>query len=205
MASAHSPTPREDRRRRADADRSEARILDAAVDALAGDPEASMAEIARRAGVVRATVYVHFPTREALIAAVTQRAMSEVVDVIVAAEPERGDPADALRRVVTEAWRTLGRYHALVAINTQLPEAELHHRHGAVLAALESLIKRGQRTGVFRTGVPVAWHLSMLVALIHAASAELRAGRLPAEQVESALVATVLGALGSSGGPTPPG
>ena len=198
MASAHTPTQRERRPRRADADRSEARILHAAVEALAGDPEASMAEIARRAGVVRATVYVHFPTREALIAAVTERAMSEVVDVIVAAEPERGDPADALRRVVTEAWRTLGRYHALVAINTQLPDAELHHRHGAVFAALQALIERGQRTGAFQSDVPVAWHLSMLVALIHAASAELRAARIPAEEVESALVATVLGALGSS-------
>ena len=198
MASAHTPTPRGDRRRRADAERSEARIFDAAVDALASDPEASMAEIARRAGVVRATVYVHFPTREALIAAVTERAMSEVVDVIVRADPERGEPAEALRRVVTEAWRTLGRYHALVAINTRLPQAELHHRHSAVLAALESLIERGQQTGAFRTEVPVGWHLSMLVALIHAASAELRAGRLPAAEVESALVATVLGALGNA-------
>jgi AcrR family transcriptional regulator len=194
----HSPTPHEDRPRRADAERSEARILDAAIDALTSDPDASMAEIARRAGLVRATVYVHFPTRDVLIAAVTERAMSEVVDVIVAAEPARGDPAEALRRVVTEAWRTLGRYHSLVEINTRLPEAELHHRHGAVLAALESLIERGQRAGAFRTDVPVAWHLSMLVALIHAASAELRAGRLPAAEVESALVATVLGALGSS-------
>jgi AcrR family transcriptional regulator len=199
MASAPTPSPREDRRRRADAERSEASILDAAVDALTVDPEASMAEIARRAGVVRATVYVHFPTRDALIAAVTERAMSEVVDVIVAAEPERDDPAEALRRVVIQAWRTLGRYHALVAINTQLPQTELHHRHAAVYAALESLIERGQGTGDFRNNVPVAWHLSMLVALIHAASAELRAERLPATKVESALVATVLGALGSPG------
>jgi len=195
MASAHIPTPREGRRRRADAERSEARILDAAVEALADDPEASMAEVARRAGVVRATVYVHFPTREVLISAVTEHAMSEVVDVIVAAEPERGDPADALRRVVTEAWRTLGRYHALVAINTRLPDAELHQRHGKVFAALQALIERGQRTGAFRKDVPAGWHLSMLVALIHAASAELRAERLPPREVESALVATVLGAL----------
>jgi len=195
MASAHTPTPREGRRRRADAERSAARILDAAVEALADDPEASMAEVARRAGVVRATVYVHFPTREVLISAVTEHAMSEVVDVIVAAEPERGDPADALRRVVTEAWRTLGRYHALVAINTRLSDAELHQRHGKVFAALQALIERGQRTGAFRKDVPAGWHLSMLVALIHAASAELRAERLPPREVESALVATVLGAL----------
>src|SRR6476646_8264352 len=103
-------------RRRADAERSIARILDAAVDAVAADPDASMAEIARRAGVVRATIYVHFPTREALLEAVTHRAIAEVAEVIEAAEPHRGDPADALGRVVAASWRTLGRYHALVAI-----------------------------------------------------------------------------------------
>src|SRR3954471_8175725 len=121
-------------RRRADAERSVARILDAAVDALAGDPEVRLAEIARRAGVVRATVYVHFPTREALLEAVTERALAEAVAVINAAEPDSGDPANALRRVVGVTWRTLGRYHALVAINTstQTPE-ELHRRHGSVL------------------------------------------------------------------------
>jgi AcrR family transcriptional regulator len=41
---------------RADARRSVARILDGALDALASDPEASMSAIARRSGVVRATI-----------------------------------------------------------------------------------------------------------------------------------------------------
>jgi AcrR family transcriptional regulator len=188
-----SKSPR--RRRRADADRSVARILDAAVEALATDPEASMAEVARRAGVVRATVYVHFPTRDALIAAVTERAMTEVTEVIAAAEPDQGDPAEALQRVLTAAWRTLGRYHALVAINVRLPHAELHDRHRSVMATLQPLIERGQRDGAFRTDVSVAWHLSMLLALVHAASAELDAGRLPAEDVDQAMVKTVLGAI----------
>jgi AcrR family transcriptional regulator len=183
-------------RRRADAERSVARIQDAAIEALASDPEVSMAEIARRAGVVRATIYVHFPTREALIEAVTERAISEAVGVIEAVEPDRGAPADALRRVVTAAWRALGRFHALVALNVQLPPEELRRRHQAILAMLEPLIERGQRDGTFRSDVPTGWHLSMILALVHAASAELQAGRMRADDAEAAVVATVLGAVG---------
>src|SRR6185436_15500840 len=112
MPADHAASP-DPPRRRADAERSIARILDAAVDALAGDPEVSMAAIARRAGVVRATIYVHFPTREALLDAVTHRAIAEAANVIDAAQPDRGTPAEALARVVNETWRTLGRYHAL--------------------------------------------------------------------------------------------
>ena len=175
-----------------------ARILDAAVDAWAGDPEASMAEIARRAGVVRATIYVHFPTRESLIEAVTRRAIAEAKTAIEAAEPQRGDAAEALGRVVASAWRVLGRYHGLVAMNTRLPPAELHARHRPVLELLLPLIERGRQDGQFRSDVPATWHISMVMALIHAASAEVGARRMPDDQAESALVATVIAAVGAS-------
>jgi AcrR family transcriptional regulator len=183
------------RARRADAERNIERIQDAAIDALASDPDASMAAIARRAGVVRATIYVHFPTREDLIGAITERAIAEAADAIAAAEPEQGDAVEALRRVVVAAWQTLSRFHALVAVNTRLPGHELRARHETVLALLVPLIERGQRDGSFRAGVPVAWHLSMILALVHAASGELQAGRVPADRIESALVDTVLGAV----------
>jgi AcrR family transcriptional regulator len=187
--------PRPAKPRRADAERSIARIQEAALDALASDPDASLNEIARRAGVVRATIYVHFPTREDLIAAITERAVADVAEVIAAAEPERGDATEAMRRVIAAAWRTLGRFHALVAINTRLGDHDLRARHDPVLGLLEPLIARGQRDGSFRADVPVAWHLSMVLALIHAASAELRAKRLDADDIGSALEATVIGAL----------
>lgn len=182
-------------RRRADAQRSVAAILEAAVGELARDPDASMAEIAKRAGVVRATIYVHFPTRESLIEAVTERAIGDVIAAIELAEPGRGDPVDALARIAGAAWRGLGRYHALIEINMRLPQARLHARHDPVFELLEPLIARGQRVGAFRGDVAPAWHLSMVMALMHAASAELQAGRMAQDDVERALVATVLRAL----------
>jgi AcrR family transcriptional regulator len=186
----------ERRPRRADAERSVAAILDAALEGLAGDPDVSMSEIARRAGVSRATAYVHFPTREALVTAVTERAIADVAAVLATAEPASGGAADALRRVLVAAWRELDRFHALVAINAHLPREEFHRLHVPVLTHLAPLIARGQEDGTFRAEVPVAWHLSMLLAIIHAASGEMRAGRIPADRVEEAMVATVLGAVG---------
>jgi hypothetical protein len=90
----------------------------------------------------------------------------------------------------------LGRYHALVAINTQQHgHDERRQRHSTVLASLEPLIERGQADRSFRANVPASWHLSMLMALMHAASGDLAAGRVSNEDAGPALVATILGAI----------
>ena len=190
----------EPRRRRADADRSVAAILAAALDALAADPDASMAEIARRAGVVRATIYVHFPTRELLLDAVMERAVADVAEATSAAEPERGDPDEALERVLLATWRELDRFHALLAINTsRLSVEELHRRHLPVTRQLAPLIERGQKEGVFRSDLPVSWHLAVIRAIVHAASAELQSGRIPEADVERVMLTTVLAAISGPG------
>src|SRR3954449_1564040 len=95
------------KRRRADAERSISAIVSAALEALAGDPDVSMAEIARRAGVVRATIYMHFPTRESLLDAVMEDATGQVADAIGEAEPARGEPREALERVLRATWQQL--------------------------------------------------------------------------------------------------
>lgn len=184
------------RRRRADADRSVEAILAAALEALASDPDASMAEIARQAGVVRATIYVHFPTRESLLDAVMERAVADVAQATSDAEPERGDPKSALERVLLATWKELDRFHALLAINiSRLSAEELRRRHLPVTTQLAPLIERGQKKGVFRSDLPVSWHLAVIRAIVHTASTELRAGRISEADVERVMLTTALAAI----------
>jgi AcrR family transcriptional regulator len=185
------------KRRRADAERSISSIINAALEALAGDPDVSMAEIARRAGVVRATIYMHFPTRESLLDTVMEHAVAQVAEATSGADPSRGEPEDALRRVLAATWRKLSDFHALLAINTgRLSAKELHRRHQPVMTLFVPLIERGQKKGVFRSDLPVSWHLAMVRAIAHAASAEVASGRISEAEVEPAMVATVLNAHG---------
>ncbi len=59
--------------RRSHARSNRVRLLAAAREELGRDPDASLDEIARAAGVVRRTLYGHFPNREALIDALADR------------------------------------------------------------------------------------------------------------------------------------
>jgi AcrR family transcriptional regulator len=189
------------RRRRSDAERSVQAILAAALEALASDPDASMAEIARRAGVVRATIYVHFPTRESLLDAVMDHAVAEVAQATSDAEPQRGEPKEALERVLRATWQQLGRFHALLAINTsRLSAKELRRRHLPVTTQFAPLIERGQKEGVFRSDLPVSWHLAVIRAIVHTASSESQSGRISEAEVEAAMLTTAIAAIAEQKG-----
>src|SRR6476619_6405450 len=184
------------KRRRADAERSIASITNAALAALAEDPDVSMAEIARRAGVVRATIYMHFPTRESLLDAVMEHATALVADATRAAEPERGEPQEALERVLLATWRQLGQFHNILQINiSRLSAKELRRRHLPVTTQIVPLLKRGQTEGVFRGDVSPDWLIAVVRAIVHVASTELQAGRLSETDVERTMLTTAFAAI----------
>jgi AcrR family transcriptional regulator len=184
------------KRRRADAERSIAAIVGGALEALASDPDVSMAEIARRAGVVRATIYMHFPTREALLDAVMEHATSQVADAIREAEPDRGEPKEALERVLRATWKQLSQFHGVLEVNiNRLSAQELHRRHLPMTTQFLPLLERGQADGVFRSDVTALWLIAVVRAIVHTASTELRAGRLAEAEVERTMLTTALAAV----------
>src|SRR4029450_3968954 len=94
--------------------------------------------------------------------------------------PQRGEPREALERVLRATWRELDRFQALLTINmTRLSPEELHRRHLPVLAQLAPLIERGQKQGVFRSDLPVAWHLAVIRAILDTATALIPHRRTP--------------------------
>ncbi len=184
------------KRRRADAERSISSIIDAALEALASDPNASMAEIARRAGVVRATIYMHFPTRESLLDAVMEHATALVADAIRQAEPNRGEPTEAVERVLLAAWQQLSQFHSVLGINiSRLSAKELRRRHLPMTKQFIPLLERGQAEGVFRSDVSATWLIAVLRAIVHVASTELQAGRLSQAEVERTMLTTAMNAI----------
>ncbi len=185
--------------RRADAERSIASITNAALEALASDPDVSMAEIARRAGVVRATIYMHFPTREALLDAVMEHATGQVADAIRGAEPARGEPREALERVILATWQQLSQFHGILAINmNRLSAQELRRRHLPMTTQFIPLLERGQADGVFRNDVSASWLIAVVRAIVHVASTELQAGRLTQAEVERTMLTTAVAAISPS-------
>jgi len=184
------------KRRRADAERNINTIINAALEALTSDPDASMAEIARRAGVVRATVYMHFPTRESLLDAVMEKATGLVADAIRGAEPDRGEPREALERVIRATWKQLSQFHSVLGINiARLSAKELRRRHLPMTTQFIPLLERGQAEGVFRSDVSALWLIAVVRAIVHVASTELQAGRLSEAEVEQTMLTTALAAV----------
>jgi AcrR family transcriptional regulator len=182
-------------RRRADAERSIARIVAAARACLSENPDATIEAIAAEAGVGRMTLYGHFKTRAELVDAALADAL-EVGDAKLAGIDLSGDPTEALGRLLASSWDLGAESAALLeAAQGLLPAGRLRELHASPAKRMEDLIKRGQREGAFRTDLPLPWLVSAVQYLLHGAAEQLRAGNLTDENVGRVATETVQSVL----------
>lgn len=178
---------------RSDFTRNERRIVDAAARLLSETPNAGMGEIASAAGLGRATLYRHFPTREALIAGMRAEAYDAVADVI---ERHRIAPGSAgMGRLVEELLAVGERYGIVFA--TPLDERAREEARRRFEEPLLALVERAQRDGELDPSVPPTW---VLVALDGTLGGALRAraeGRIGSAEARRLVVRALLGGFGA--------
>jgi AcrR family transcriptional regulator len=188
-ASGDPPNGRPDEpevRRRADAERNLRRILEAATALLAVNPGASMADIAEASGLVRATLYRHFPTRDDLLREMYSAALDDALGAILSVDPERGKATDALARVVDALLVVGDRYRILSEERRRYPE--LRDKEEGVGAPMIALVERGRRSGELRDDLPLRWVVAALGSLVNEA---LRAvGRDDIDRAEAGALVT---------------
>jgi AcrR family transcriptional regulator len=132
-----------------------ARILATAREELGRDPEATLDEIARASGVVRRTLYGHFPNRKVLIEALAREAQESLREAFTAARRPEADPASALARMSLAAAAVGDRYRMLISLGRRdLGEEGIRAALAPARAEATAILERGQREGVFADHLP---------------------------------------------------
>ncbi len=159
-----------DERVRADAQRNRGRILDAARALVAETGvEATMEEIARRAGVAVGTLYRHFPAKEDLVAAVVEDSVTQLAALTegALAAVHAGSPAGAAlvalfrefaqRHATDQVFKAAaGRLDAAADLAAEIAAAPAGSPVGRAVEAITELLTRAQVAGEIRDDVTLA-------------------------------------------------
>jgi AcrR family transcriptional regulator len=172
----------EDARTGRTGDATAAAITQAAAHLVAWHQDATVSAVAQATGVTRGTIYRYFPTRQALLTAVLDRALLKAEHQLAQANLATVPVADGLARAV-RALVALGDDFLVLVRQRLLTGGEI-----PAFSAVVALLERGRQGGDLRSDLPLSCQVEALHALVHAC---LRASELAAMGPED-ISATVL-------------
>ncbi len=162
-------------------------ILDAAQAVLREDPDASLDEVAARAGVVRRTVYGHFTSRHDLVVALVRAASADFVEQIGEVDPDAPDPAGELAATLLRTWSTSRRYGPVIALARRTADDEIRAAMAPFHTIMIRLLENGQRAGVFSRHVAARVLAEVLQAGSMAYQRAAHDGRWDGDEADVAL------------------
>jgi AcrR family transcriptional regulator len=144
------------RKPRADAQRNRERLMEAATAGFTElGPDVSLDEIARRAGVGIGTLYRHFPTRDALVAAVYRHEVDQLAEAATRLS-ETLKPGEALHEWMRLFVDYITTKKVIVAALGSVAggQTELYAHSGErIMAAVQLLVERARAGGDIRPDV----------------------------------------------------
>lgn len=167
------PRSRAGRPRRADARRNYEQLVDQAKIAFAEfGVDASLDEIARRAGVASGTLYRHFPTRLDLVEAVLAERIAELVDLgrgLLTVEDEFDALSTWLRAALTHGLTYRGLSAAVMNSALDRGNGLVSTWHAEMFEVAAALLARARKSGVVVADADEADVLKMVGAIALAA------------------------------------
>jgi TetR/AcrR family transcriptional repressor of mexCD-oprJ operon len=166
-------------------ERTRAVILEAAARVLGRRPDAAMADIADEAGVGRATLYRHFPTRDSLLQGAKEAGIAELTEGIEAANLGDLSVERAIARLTSVFMRTGAKYAAFITQDDDHGDDVDKQR---VIQPVREIIDRGVRDGVLRADPPADVLFEMFSALLERALWLTVSGTVTPEAATDAVV-----------------
>ncbi|MFD4656427.1 TetR/AcrR family transcriptional regulator [Kitasatospora sp. NPDC058444] len=168
-------------------------VLEAAVGVLSRRPSAHLDEIARAAGISRATLHRIFPGRDALIREVGLLGLRRFAAALDTAEVEQGDAEAALRRLVDASVPDAMLCAFLAGENQLYEHDDINDLWEVQIARLHTLFLRGQQQGVFRIELSAAWLSEAFFDLVAGVGWSIQDGRLAPRDAAFSLTELFLG------------
>jgi TetR/AcrR family transcriptional regulator, mexCD-oprJ operon repressor len=152
-------------------------VLRSAAALLTRRSTATMDEVAKSAGISRATLHRHFAGRDALVRALESLGIEECEKALDAARLDEGPASDAVRRLVREFEPAAGLLAFLYTENQLFEGEEQHDGWARIDARISALFRRGQRSGEFRIDLTPVWLTEALFGLLASAVWLLQSGK----------------------------
>ncbi|MEU3556261.1 TetR/AcrR family transcriptional regulator [Streptomyces fragilis] len=168
-------------------------VLRAAADLLARRSTATTEEVARAAGISRATLNRYFPGRDALVRALEEYGIAECERALEAARPEEGTAEEGLRRLVRAVEPCAGLLAFLYSENQLFEGEEQNAGWSRIDERLTGLFRRGQESGEFRIDLSAVWLTEALYGLLAAGGWAVTEGRVARNDISHMVVELLLG------------
>ena len=171
-------------------------VLRAAAALLTRKSTATMDEVAKAAGISRATLHRQFAGRDALVRALEALGIAECETALDAARLDDGRAEDAVRRLVREAEPAAGLLAFLYTENQLFEGEEQHAGWARIDDRITALFRRGQQSGEFRIDLTPAWLTEALFGLLASAVWLVQSGKgAPKDFTHMTVVLLLGGAL----------
>lgn len=168
-------------------------VLRSAAALLTRKSTATMDEVAKAAGISRATLHRQFAGRDALVRALETLGIAECEHALDRARLDEGGASDAVRRLVHEIEPAAALLAFLYTENQLFEGGQQNEGWTRIDDRVAALFRRGQAAGEFRIDLTPAWLTEALYGLLASGAWAVSEGRVASNDFNFMIVELLLG------------